>query len=74
MQSWPIPIKGISRIIAVDKESPFFSGYLNNVRPSDVLENRIRLGQRPGLDRWSLSQVGAAEQPVVAVTMVSSTE
>lgn len=72
MQSWPLPLLGISRIITVEKESPAYSGYMNNVRPTDVLENRIRIGQRPGLDRWSTTQIGSAEQPVVAMTMVSS--
>jgi len=72
MLEWSMPIRGISRIISVDKEPKLFSGYLNNVRPTDVLENRIRLGQRPGLDRWSTDQVGDAEQPVVSICIVSS--
>lgn len=46
---------------------------MNNVRPRDVLENRLRLGQRPGLDKWSNgTQVGSSEQPVVALTIVAS--
>ena len=73
MIEWPLPILGISRIISVEKESPGYSGYLNNVRPTDVQENRIRLGQRPGLDKWGAgTQIGAAEQPVVAMCVVSS--
>lgn len=46
---------------------------MNNVRPVDVLERQLRLGQRPGLDKWgSGTQIGAAEQPVVAVCLVSA--
>ena len=72
MQEWPLPIFGISRIITVEKEPAKYSGYMNNVRPVDVLENKIRLGQRPGLDKWSSTQIGSAEQPVVALVVVSS--
>ena len=45
---------------------------MNNVRPTDTYERRIRLGQRPALDKWSDDQIGAAEQPVVYMTFVSS--
>ncbi|KKM25047.1 hypothetical protein LCGC14_1598840, partial [marine sediment metagenome] len=39
------PIKGISKGLPVDKEPPTTSGYMNNVRPIDTLERRLRLGQ-----------------------------
>ncbi|KKK68801.1 hypothetical protein LCGC14_2940440, partial [marine sediment metagenome] len=43
------------------------------VRPVDVQEKRVRIGQRPGLDKWGNgTQVGAAEQPIVAMTFVNS--
>jgi len=45
---------------------------MNNVRPTDTYERRIRLGQRPALDKWSDDQIGDAEQPVVYMTFVSS--
>ena len=66
------PIKGVSKGLPVDKELPTTSGYMNNVRPIDTLERRLRLGQRPGLDKWSTDQIGAAEQPVVAMTIVAA--
>lgn len=67
------PIKGVSKGLPVDKEQPTTSGYMNNVRPIDSLERRLRLGQRPGLDKWGAgTQVGAAEQPVVAMCVVSA--
>ena len=68
----PPPIQGISKSVPVDKESPATSGYMCNVRPVDSFENRIRLGQRPGLDKWSTDQIGAVEQPIVAMCIVSS--
>ena len=66
------PIKGISKGLPVDKEMPTTSGYMNNVRPIDTLERRLRLGQRPGLEKWSDQQIGAAEQPVVCMVVVAA--
>lgn len=67
------PIKGISKGLPVDKEPPTTSGYMNNVRPIDTLERRLRLGQRPGLDKWGAgTQIGSSEQPVVAMCIVAS--
>ena len=66
------PIKGVSKGLPVDKEQPTTSGYMNNVRPVDVLEKQLRLGQRPGLSKWSDTQIGAAEQPVVAMCIVAA--
>ena len=67
------PIKGVSKGLPVDKETPTTSGYMSNVRPVDAQERRLRLGQRPGLDKWGAgTQIGAAEQPVVAMCTVST--
>lgn len=66
------PIQGISKGFPVDKESLVTSGYMNNVRAKDVLEKRFRLGKRPGLDKWCTTQIGAAEQPIVAFCVVAS--
>jgi len=66
------PIKGVSKGLPIDKEIPTTSGYMNNVRPVDVLEKQLRLGQRPGLDKWSTVQIGVAEQPVVAMCAVAA--
>ena len=73
IQEMTPPIKGISKGLPVDKEMPTTSGYMNNVRPIDTLERRLRLGQRPGLDKWGAgTQIGAAEQPVVAMVIVAA--
>ena len=68
------PIRGISKGLPVDKEPPTTSGYMNNVRPVDVLETQLRLGQRPGLDKWSDDQIGDSEQPVVACCVVAAVQ
>jgi len=68
-----LPIKGIHRGGAVETSPALTSGYMSNCRARDVLENKVRLGQRPGLDKWGDGdQVGAAEQPIVAIISVSS--
>jgi len=66
------PIKGIFKGFSSDKAPQLTSSYMNNVRPRDVLEGRMRIGQRPGLDKWGNgTQVGAEEQPVVRILSVA---
>lgn len=70
-----LPIRGKHEGFATENQLPLSSGNLNNVRPKDVLEGKIRIGQRPGLDKWGDGdQIGAAEEPVVAICFVSSIE
>ncbi len=67
------PIQGINKGLPADKAMPGSSEYMDNVRPVDVSEKRVRIGQRPGLDKWGAgTKVGDAEQPVVAMCTVSS--
>jgi hypothetical protein len=67
-----LPIKGINEGIAVDKSPPVTSGDLNNVRPTDVLEGRLRMGQRPGVDKWGDGdQIGAVPSPTVYILSVT---
>lgn len=75
MQELQPPIRGVSKGLPVDKESPATSGYMRNVRPTDTLEKRIRLGQRPALVKWGAgTQIGSTEQPVVAMCIVAAVE
>ena len=67
------PIKGIFRGSLMGHAPELTSESMNNVRPVDVQEKRVRIGQRPGLDKWGNgTQVGAAEQPIVAMCFVNS--
>ena len=67
------PYEGIDKGRALNEQPQMTSPHMNNIRPYDVLDNRMRGGQRPGLDKWGNGdQVGAAEQPVVAMCIVSS--
>ncbi len=68
-----LPYRGINKGAIVDKQPQGTSGYMNNIRARDVLESRVRIGQRPALDKWGAgTQIGSAENPVVAVCSVSS--
>lgn len=75
MPQFTPPIKGILKGVSSDVISPNHSEYMNNVRPIDTLESKIRIGQRPGLGKWGAgTQIGSAEQPVVAMCSVSTVE
>jgi len=67
-----LPIKGISYGFPVDKSPPLTSGYQNNVRAIDVLEKRVRIGQRPGQSKVYTQQIGGAASPVVAIIQVTT--
>ena len=71
-QKLPLPVKGVNKGITVALTPLEYSTNINNVRPSDVLEKRIRMGQRPGLKKWSTDRVGADNQPIVEIVAVSS--
>ncbi len=67
-----LPIKGINKGLAVSDVYQEYSPKMNNVRIKDVLASRLRLGQRPGLAKWSATQIGSVENPVVAICSVST--
>lgn len=61
---WPLPLAGKSAGIGVSYQEEGTSGYLNNVRPRDVLESRLRIGQRSGLKKAYSQQIGGEATPV----------
>ena len=68
---FPLPIKGFSEGLEVSKTPGEYSPYMNNVRPFDVLDNRLRLGQRPGLDKAYLQQIASVAGPIVEILSVT---
>lgn len=71
--NFQLPVRGIHLGGAVEQGPTMTSGHMNNIRARDVLEKRVRIGQRPGLDKWGDGdKVGDAEQPVVCIISVSS--
>ena len=69
----PFPIMGINEITAAAKQPQLTSPAMNNCRPQGVLKNRIRGGQRPGLDKRYSQQIGGdSEYPIVALLQVTT--
>ena len=69
----PFPFKGLDKGRAAHQQPLGTSPDMNNVRVYDTLDTRARGGQRPGLDKWGAgTQIGGAEQPVVAMCTVST--
>ena len=64
------PIEGIHKGFPASLQPLKTTLDCNNVRPST--SGRIQGVQRPALVKWSTDQIGAAEQPVVAMCTVSS--
>ena len=67
------PIKGLFRGTLLGHAPALTSESMNNVRPRDSLEKRLRIGQRPGLDKWGNGDLigGDSNYPVVALLRVS---
>ena len=65
-----LPIKGKSEGFPLDKSPALTSGHLNNVRPTDVLEKRLRIGQRPGLTKVYTQQI-SGDNSIVELTQVT---
>jgi len=71
--AFSLPIKGLHRGGAVETSPALTSAHLNNVRARDVLENKVRIGQRPGLEKWGDGdRVGSASAPAVTICTVST--
>lgn len=67
------PRKGKNEFLPASAQSLETTADCNNVRLFDVLANRARGGQRPGLKKWGNGDlIGGSEQPVVAMVVVSS--
>jgi len=61
----PLPIGGVFKGFNPEQTDQKYSNDMNNVRPVDVIEDRVRLGQRPGLKRWAAQQIGGEARPIV---------
>lgn len=69
-----LPLKGVCQGFNPDQLPEMTTDYMNNVVPVDTLERRVRLGQRPGLDKVFSQQVGGSATPVVLVGQVTVLE
>ena len=66
-----IPLKGRNDGMPIGQGDMATTGYINNCRPRDVLEGRLRLGQRPGLKKAYSQQIGGDEFPIIALLSVT---
>lgn len=71
MPTYTFPLGGIHTGNPSGIQPKNTSRDMNNMRP--LFDGRVCGGQRPPLDKWGAgTQVGAAEQPVVAMCTVAS--
>ena len=69
----PFPRLGINKGTGTSEQPYATSSEMNNVRLYDILNKRARGGQRPGITGWGdEDQIGATDNPVVAMCVVSS--
>ncbi len=57
-RKWLFPMLGVNKNWAANTQPQFTTARILNVRPYDVLDNRARGGQRPGLIRLFSQQLG----------------
>ena len=68
---FPLPLKGYNAGYNIDSQSVDTTGDMNNVRPFDSLERKLRLGQRPGMAKVYDEQIAGAAAPIVAIGSIS---
>ncbi len=67
------PFNGIDKGRALSDQPEMTAPNMNNMRPYGAFNNRMLGVQRPAQDKWGAgTQIGGAEQPVVAMCIVSS--
>jgi len=70
-----VPLFGKNENWAASRQPKMTSPDMENVRVYGVLDNRARLGQRPGLDKAYPTLLGGASgQPVIAICQVTTIE
>lgn len=72
LEEIPLPLKGVAESLPLDKSDPVSSPHMNNCRPIDVLEKRIRIGQRSGLDKALAAQIGGGASPIVEMLSITT--
>jgi hypothetical protein len=66
------PVLGLYEGTPVEKQPIRTSPHLQNVRPTDVSDERIRGGQRPGLVKAYDTQIGG-DHPVLVMVQIATT-
>lgn len=71
-RDFSIPIKGYSEGLSPDKQPPLTTGYMDNMYPRGTLEKKIRLTQRPGVDKAFAAQIGGEAAPIVFIGAITT--
>ena len=71
--SIPMPYRGVNYNRAASQQPLETSSHMNNVRPYDTIDKRVRLGQRPGLVRKYATNLGGRIVALCSVTTVEWT-
>jgi len=66
-----VPIRGVNAGFNPEHQPPATTDYMLNVVPVDVLESRVRIGQRPGLSKAYSEQISGAKEVIVLLTSVT---
>ncbi len=69
------PIGGINKSRVPEEQPERTSPDINNMRSFGTADGRLRGEQRPGQKKWGAGTlIGAAEQPVVSMCVVSAVQ
>jgi len=68
------PLGGYSEGFPVEQQQQATSGYMKNCRPRDVLEGKLRIGQRPGLKKAYSEKISGEAAPIVWLGSVTTVE
>jgi len=68
------PINGLHKGGPVSAQPQYTSPDLLNVRVYDVIENRARMGQRPGLKKWGDGDIIGSGNPIVVLLSITYME
>ena len=69
-----LPLAGESHGMPVTNQEEGTSAYMLNCRPRDVLEGRLRIGQRPGLKKAYAQQIGGDTAAIVWIGSVTTVD
>ena len=72
--NFPFPLKGQNKNLGASVQPQLTAADMNNVRPVDTTEKRMRGGQRPGLDKWGDGDNVGNGTPIVVILSVSFME
>jgi hypothetical protein len=65
------PFNGLDKTFSNEETRQLMSPIIMNVRGKDVVEDRVRGGQRPGLDKFSSTQIGS--EPILLMRQINTT-